>query len=529
MRTTRPLLLVSLALILVLALSTVLYDLGMTHLEGKPRTMLESMAWATETLSTTGYGADSKWSHPAMILLVAAVQFVGVISVPLLVALLLVPYLSSQFERRLPRAAPDGISGHVLVYQFSPVVETLLQKLQEKHIPSLVVEVDEERARAVMDSGQSIVFTRAEEDALEAGHVEVARALVANGSDQENAAMVLRARQMGFGGEIYSFVENPAHRKAMELAGATAVFTPRHIVAAALAAHASDTLSPRLPGLEQVSGIVRREVRVPLTSPSAGKRAGDVGVPAVIAGQWHRSHLETHCSAAMVIEPGALLELVGEEAAIAESARILGGTVLRHSGYFLIAGYGEVGQKVRELLTDVGEEVRVVERHASPDVDVVGDVLDSSVLHRAGIEGCRSVILALDSDDATLFAAVIARDAAPDVPVIARVNHARNLDNIHRAGADYALSISDISGQMLYSKLLGRSIRARDEHRRVVRSDARRFAGVRVGDVHARHDLSVIAIERSGSVRSPAADETIGAEDRLWLCGTVSSLRAMTT
>ena len=68
------------------------------------------------------------------------------------------------------------------------------------------------------------------------------------------------------------------------------------------------------------------------------------------------------------------------------------------------------------------------------------------MLERAGVGEARAIVLALNSDDATLFATVIARDIAPDVPVIARVNHARNLDNMHRAGADYALSISDVSG-----------------------------------------------------------------------------------
>jgi voltage-gated potassium channel Kch len=116
--------------------------------------------------------------------------------------------------------------------------------------------------------------------------------------------------------------------------------------------------------------------------------------------------------------------------------------------------------------------VRVIEQNAGRNVDYVGDVLDSSVLEKARLTDARALVLALDSDDSTLFATVIARDLAPDVPIIARVNHARNLDNIHRAGADYALSIADISGQMLSSRLLGGRVRAREEHRRVVRIDA---------------------------------------------------------
>src|SRR5439155_1047438 len=110
-----------------------------------------------------------------------------------------------------------------------------------------------------------------------------------------------------------------------------------------------------------------------------------------------------------------------------------------------------------------GEEVRVIERQSVSGVDFVGNVLDPSVLQRAGLRESRGDILALNTDDATLFATVICRDAAADVPIIARVNHARNIDNIYRAGADYALSISDISGEMLSARLLGRAMRTREE------------------------------------------------------------------
>ena len=52
----------------------VLYMLGMTYLEGNPRGFWASLEWASETLSTTGYGADSRWQHPVMVLFVMFTQ-----------------------------------------------------------------------------------------------------------------------------------------------------------------------------------------------------------------------------------------------------------------------------------------------------------------------------------------------------------------------------------------------------------------------------------------------------------------------
>lgn len=507
-RSHRRLIWLIVAVIAVQIGATLLYQLGMTHLEGKPRTFLQAFGWASETLSTTGYGADARWTHPLMVLLVVSVQFFGVFLVFLIVPIYLLPFLSERFEQRVPRVADEKLDKHVIVYGFGPTVETLLQRLAANGIATLVVETDENRARAVMETGQAVVFSRAEEDVLGVCKLDRARAIVANERDQENAAMVLRARQMGFTGEIYAFVEDPSHRKPMELAGATAAYTPRHIVAAALAAHASDQLSPRLPGLEQIDGVERREIRIATNSRVAGMTLAEAALPAVVVGVWHRSRLTTRCTPDLRLEPGLVVEMVGTPDALAISANRLGAPLLRNTGPFLIGGFGEVGRKVRELLTDVGEDVIVIEQQAGENVDFVGDVLDGSVLLRAGIDRARALLLALDSDDSTLFATVIARDLVADVPVIARVNHARNLDNIHRAGADYALSISDISGQMLSARLLGGRGRVREEHRRIVRVERGEYAG-----------QPVLAVERGGTLVTAADAQTaVASADAVWVC-----------
>ncbi|MFL6246932.1 MAG: potassium channel family protein [Thermoanaerobaculia bacterium] len=517
-RSSTRLLLLIVGLIAFVLLSALLYQIGMSALEGQRRSFLQSLVWAGETLSTTGYGADARWSHPVMVIFVVVVQFVGVFLVFLIIPIYLIPFLGERFEEKVPRVAPADLDEHVVIYGFAPTVETLLQRLAGNGIPTLVLETNEARARTVMERNQAVVFSRSDEDALDVCRLMQARALVANGEDQENAALILRARQMGFAGDIFAFVENPNHRKPMELAGATAVYTPRHIVAAGLAAHASDRISPRVPGLERIDGLERREVRVSAKCALAGATLRDAKLPVPVVGIWNRSQLVTRCTPDTVLEPGAVLELVGTPDMLKEAASRIGAPLFHHRGAFIIAGFGEVGRKVHELLCDVGEEVRVLERQPGADVDFVGDVLDPSVLERANIAEARALILALDSDDSTLFATVIVRDLAPDVPVIARVNHERNLLNIHRAGADYALSIADISGQMLTARLLGGRARAREEHRRVICAEGKEHAGRTPYDL-AGDGRTVLAVERDGATLLRVDPEMpIRATDRVWLC-----------
>jgi Trk K+ transport system NAD-binding subunit len=529
-RSTRRLIVLAAGLVAFVLVIALIYQFGMLELEGKPRSFWRSLEWSVETISTTGYGSDNTWAHPAMVVFVVLIEFAGILLVPVIVSLVLVPFMEEQFERLVPRIAPQ-MAEQIVVFRYGPAVETLLQRLKTAGVPTLVVEIDEAAARSVLEREIPVVFTRTEEDALDVCRLGVARALVANGTDEQNASIILRARQMGFKREVYAFVEDPSHRKPMELAGATAVYTPRHIIAAALAAHASDRISPRLPGAESIPSIHRREMRVPPSSPLVSMTLGQARLGeesgAIVVGQWTRSHLHARCDASMRIEPGALLEMVGTDEALDRAAMLLRGVYLRQSGPFLIGGFGEVGRKVHELLHDAGEDVRVVERQAAPGVDVVGNVLDTGVLDQAGLASARTVILALNSDDATLFATVIVRDAAPNVTVIARVNHSRNLENIYRAGADYALSISDISGEMLSSRLLGRVARTREEHRQVVRVPVRAAAGrtVRLLDVRT-HGCSIIAVERGGAFIDVNADTALAAGDQAYLCGNAEALKA---
>ena len=103
--------------------SALLYMLGMTYLEGQPRGFWRAFEWAGESLSTTGYGADSTWRHPLMIVYVVLVQFIGVFLVFLVIPIYLIPFLEERFETRLPKDAPK-MSDHVIIFHHSATVAT---------------------------------------------------------------------------------------------------------------------------------------------------------------------------------------------------------------------------------------------------------------------------------------------------------------------------------------------------------------------------------------------------------------------
>lgn len=513
--------------------AALLYMAGMHHLEGEPRSFWASLGWAAETLTTTGYGGDSHWRHPAMVLFVIVLQFAGVFLVFLVFPIYLIPFLEERFETRLPRKAPH-LEHHLIVYRWGPAVESLIDEAEATGVPVLILESDEATARRALERGLRVLYGDLSSEALESAGLERARAVLANGADDEDAAVVLAARQLGFEGDILVLVEEPFHRRPMMLAGATAVFTPRHILGAALAARASERISPRLAGLQKLGRRLEvREVRIEVGSPlvdvtlaeaDLGARTG-----ATVIGQWTGGRLQAPPTASMRLRASGILVVVGSAESIERMVGLCGpASTLPKEGSFLVGGFGEVGQKVVELLREVGEEVRVVDREDREGVDVVGDMLDPRTLEEADVASARGAILALDTDSATLFATVILKELAPRLSVIARVNQAENVERIYRAGADFALSISQVSGQMLAHRLLGEEAVALDPQLKLVKVAVDGLQDRRLADLRIRERTraSVVAVERGDDVLVElGSDFVFEPRDTVYLCGSNAAIR----
>lgn len=534
LRSQRRLLALVIGLAALVVVSAVLYMLGMAHLEGQQRGFWRSLGFAAETLSTTGYGADETWQSPVMTLFVVLLQFVGVFLIFLVFPVYLIPFLEERFEVRLPKEAPE-LSDHVVIYRYGPAVTTLLKELAAAGVETLVIESDEPVARRLIEQGHQVIAGTLDEGVLRKVSLHRARTLIANSTDDEDAAVILGARQLGFEGEALALVEEPFHRKPIMLAGATATYTPNHVLGAALAARASQRVSPTVADTQQLGrGLQVSEVRIPRGSSLVGQTLAEAGLGSrtgvSVIGQWVGGRLVTPPTADMRLMPDGIVILVGSGDNVQRFEELCGEALpLRRSGPFLVAGYGEVGSKVVQLLTDVGEDIVVIDREERPGVTLVGDALDSRVFEEAGVGNAQAAILALDTDSATMFATVVLKDTAPEVPVIARVNQAENVERIHRAGADFALSISQVSGQILARRLLGEEAVSVDPQLKVLRVSANALVGRHPVELAIREKTgcSVVAVERGDDlVMDFDRDFRFRDGDAIYIVGSSQATRA---
>ena len=181
----------------------------MAELEDKPRDFWQSLAWAAETLSTTGYGADARWSHPAMVVLVAAVQFAGVFFVFLIFPIYLIPFLEERFQTP---ASPGGGKRPRRARGDLPVSTGGSRPCSKSSPGRACPPWCWRRMRtwpAASSKGAKVLHGIPTDGTLEAARIATARAVIANGTDDENAAFILSARQLGYGGPSWRWSRSP--------------------------------------------------------------------------------------------------------------------------------------------------------------------------------------------------------------------------------------------------------------------------------------------------------------------------------
>jgi Trk K+ transport system NAD-binding subunit len=135
-------------------------------------------------------------------------------------------------------------------------------------------------ARVLRDRGYMVVAGRVNEDPPMLARVREARAVVANAGDHANASFVMLVREHGYTGPLYALGDDPLYRAPMLRIGATEVFTPSHVLGAALASRASVRISPPAEGMHLLgTSMGIGEFRVHPSSPLAGRLLGELRLP----------------------------------------------------------------------------------------------------------------------------------------------------------------------------------------------------------------------------------------------------------
>ncbi|QDX39563.1 TrkA family potassium uptake protein [Salarchaeum sp. JOR-1] len=524
-------------LAVVVAGYTLAYQVGMAVFEGERVTLVHAFHIVVETFTTTGYGEDaSRWDTAGILLLMDAMQLTGVLMLFLTLPLFVVPWV----ERRLEVDPPESVSltDHVVICGYTDRVEALIDELDAQTVDYVVVEPDRAEAQELHEGGVTVVHGNAEDtDVLDAVSVPDARAVVLDASDETNATLALSVREVDADVRVVGFVADPSHANYVRYAGADRVLSPHEILGRSLANKVTNAITTDLGETVRLGDDFEvAEMPIQRGSELDGSTLADGRVRertgANVVGLWAAGEFIAAPDPTRELDRSTILLVAGDDDALTALKELTLTEARRHDrGRVVVAGYGDTGTRVSEILDENDVPHTVVDRKDRPGVDVVGDVSEEETLAEAGLADASALLLALGDDAASVFATLVARENYPDVELLCRANDTRAEPRLYAAGAGYVLALATVSGRMLASTLLGEDVMSLDNQVDLVRTRAPAFVGqtLREAAVRERTGCTVIAVQRDGTVESdPSPEFRIERGDALVVAGTDDDIARFT-
>jgi Trk K+ transport system NAD-binding subunit len=490
----------------VILLYTFAYHYGMIVFENRPAPFLHSLQVVIETFTTTGFGSDAPWSSSWMNVLVILMDLTGVF----LIFMTLPAFVFPLFEETLATAAPtavEDLSDHVVVCEYTPHGEALVDELETRGQEYVVVESDEPTATDLHETDLSVIHGDPESTAtLRNANVSRATAVVADADDERNASIVLSAREVNDEVQTVTLVEDSANEEYHRYAGADRVLSPERILGGSLADKITAAVDSEV-GDAVTEDFEIAELTVQRNSALDGERLVDSGIRegtgANVVGIWERGKFRSPPSPETELSEGTVLLAAGRVSNL-ESLRRLTRSKRREPAQtdVVLLGAGEVGTTIVDALASADIDATVVDRRDTSTTDVVGDATSEQTLRAAGVPDATTVVITLGSDTATTFATLVVDELNPDAEIVCRAEEGESVPKLYRAGADYVLALSTVSGRMLASTVLDSDVISLDTQVEVVRTEAPALAGqtLEAAKIRERTGCTVIAVERDGEV-----------------------------
>lgn len=243
------------------------------------------------------------------------------------------------------------------------------------------------------------------------------------------------------------------------------------------------------------------------------------------------------------------------------------------SDHVIIAGFGFNGRNLARVLRNTGIPYRVIDanarvarrEHRAGEPALYGDASSPEVLHHAGIERARVLVVAISDAAATRRIVATARRLNPHVHIIVRTRYLREMQSVLALGGGEVIPEEFETAIEIFSRVLRRYLVPRDVIDREVREVRQEHdemyrplpdAAVRVDEIsrfltdvtlvvmrvdagapaagtplaatrfRERSGATIVAIQRDGGglVPSPSGEDTLEPGDTALIMGTTDQL-----
>ena len=520
----------------------VLFHIIKVSVEGEQHSWITGFYWTLTVMTTLGFGDITFTSDIgrvfSIVVLLSGVVLLLVMLPFMFISLFYAPWLEARMRMRAPRTVPEGTAGHVILIEHDPVAIGLIERLRTEHIPYYVIESDPAKAAAMVGEGISVIAGDHDSSATyQRMNAAAARLLLANCEDTTNTNVTLTVREVAPDLPIAAIVEEEDSVDVLQLSGATTVLPLKQRLGEHLANRVNISGSDahvigEYRGLQIAELLARDSGLAGLTVRDTRLRE-KTGVSVI--GVWERGKLKP-AYPDIAIQADSVMVIAGAAAQIgALNAMTPGGHATPPP--VLIIGAGKVGHSAARALKLKGAAVSALDRDPvalgpmrEDGIDVFhGDAADRTLLETAGIHRVASVLLSTNDDAMNIYLAVFCRRLNPSLRIVSRITHERNVEAIHRAGADFVLSYTSLGVESVMSLLRG--------HGLIVLGEGVELFSVAVPPALAGRPLaesgigsatgmSVVALERGGTLVPALTRETpLDAGSMLVMLGSLEQRR----
>ena len=430
--------------------------------EGRDYTWFTGFYWTLTTMTTLGYGdiiftSDLGRLFSMCVLLTGLTTLIIVLPVAF-VEFIYRPWLSAHSIARAPRSLDLNFRDHVVITHHDEVTRSLAARLKQYGNEYAFVIADLDEALLLHDRGLNVVYGDLDNpETYRQANVDQAALVVSTGKDTLNTSIAFTIRTINKDIPILSTANSPDSVDILELAGCTHVIQLGQQMGQLLARLASsvDSMSHVLGNVEDLMVADASIVDTPLVGKTLRETRLRELTGVTVVGVWERGRFQ-------VIPPDTpltermILVLMGTESQIVSYNELFAIYNISDPPIVIIGG-GRVGRSTGFTLAERGLDYRIIEQQADRIRNqkhyVLGDAADIEIMKKAGLMEAPTVIITSHEDDMNIYLTIYCRKLRPDIQIITRAKRERNVEALHRAGADFVMSYASMGANIILNLL----------------------------------------------------------------------------
>jgi voltage-gated potassium channel len=453
----------------VILIYSIAFHFIMAWFEGEEHSWMTGFYWTLTVMSTLGFGDITFHSDVgrlfSIVVLMSGIFLLLIVLPFVFIRSFYAPWLEARIRTRIPRVLADDVNDHVVICRHDSTTPGLIRQLVLHQIPYVVILDDPDDAIRMKEEGLSVIYGEIDSAiTYENVRVSSARLIVANAEDTSNTNIVLTVRAIDPDVRIVALAEEEDSVDILELSGASRALPLKMLLGNHLAARVSVGVGRphevgRFRDLRMVEFLVHHTDLAGKTLIETRLRE-KTGISVI--GVWSGGKLKPvgpHFQLTEDCVPVA----IGSQDQIEKLSTLLDSNPQENHEVLVIGG-GKVGRSTALALRERGVRVRMLDDHENlrPELEQecdtveIGNAADRNTIIRAGIDRVQAVALTTNDDGVNIHLTVYCRRLNPELSIVSRISKERNIEAMHRAGADYILSYSTLFREYVMAYLMKR-------------------------------------------------------------------------